>query len=217
MDASTEPSPLVGLFGTPDDNTLDYLSSLSEFLGDGDNSQIPPAQVNFLFTQPSLSLNPPPQLIGYTPIEQFPSEHQLISPDWPARLPQPTLLRHLVDTFFNCYTHAHHLLHRPTFMASLALSPKSPDFPHAALLHAICAYASIFSYLVDSPPMPNLESFTGDVIFGDRRNRRSGGPDTFSDQQIRWSKQARDEATSMGFNLNECAQGQFIDTCKRDF
>ncbi|KAF8609822.1 hypothetical protein BDV93DRAFT_518584 [Ceratobasidium sp. AG-I] len=210
VDASTEPSPLVGLFGTPVDNTLDYLT---EFLGDGNNSQTPPARVDFLFSQPSLPLNPPPQLIGYTPnaSEQVSPEYQLISPDWPARLPQPNLLRHLVDTFFSCYNNAHYLLHRPTFMASLALSPRSPKFPHVALLHAICAYASIFSYLVDSPPMTDMERFTGDVIFGDRRNRRNGGTDTFSDQQIRWSKQARDEATSMGFNLKECTQAIMIE------
>lgn len=200
---------MVDPFGTPVDNTFNYLIGITELFGD--NSQTTDGGLGALLSQP---LDSPPQFIGYAPNgpEQPLPEQQLLLHDWPARLPEPALLRHLVDTFFNCYNHAHYLLHRPTFIASLALSPRSANFPHVSLLHAICAYASIFSYLVDSPPMPNLENYGGDVIFGDRRNRRNGVTDTFADQQIRWSKQAREEATSMGFNLKECAQGQLFVT-----
>lgn len=209
-DLPTEFEPSGDLFQTPGDNTLDYLIGITEFIGD--NSQTTPGDLDILFSQPSVPLNPPPQLIGHIPsdFELLPSEQQLLPHDWPARLPPPALLRHLVDTFFSCYPHSYYLLHRPTFMASLALSPRSSKFPYVALLHAICAYASVFSYLVDSPPMPDLENYSGDVIFGKRRNKHNGVLDTFADQQARCSKQAREEATRMGFNLKECMQGWLL-------
>ncbi|KAF8609823.1 hypothetical protein BDV93DRAFT_154731 [Ceratobasidium sp. AG-I] len=211
VDVLTELGTLVEPFGNPMDNTLGYLTSATEFFGD--NSQTPLDSLNLLFSQSSQPLNPPPQLIGYTPnaFEQLPSEQQLVSPDWPTRLPQPALLRHLVDTFFNCYTHSRYLLHQSTFMASLALSPRSPKFPPVALLHAICAYASVFSYLVDSPPMPDLADYGGDIIFGDPRNKRNRVSDTFADQQIRWSKRTREEDAALGFNLKECMQALIVE------
>lgn len=133
---------------------------------------------------------------------------QLLRSDWPSHLPQPDLLYHLVDIFFNCYPHARYLLHRPSFMTSLMLSPKSPKFPHVSLLHAICAYAGVFSYLVDPPPTPDLEKVDKDFIFGDRRQGEYTGRDeSFAEQHARWSKETCEEATARGFNLLECTQG----------
>jgi hypothetical protein len=37
------------------------------------------------------------------------------------------------------------MLHRPTLLRNLDYPPTHPDFPHAALLHAICATASRFT------------------------------------------------------------------------
>lgn len=129
------------------------------------------------------------------------ANQQIMWSDWPARLPPPDLMHHLIDVFFTCYPQAHYLLHRPTFMASLAYSPKSPAFPHVTLLHAICAYASIFSYRVETPPT----SLVGGV-FPDGKNRPD---DSFAEKHVRWSRQARDEATSVGANLIECTQGAY--------
>ena len=56
-----------------------------------------------------------------------------------------------VDVFFTWQPNAHRLLHRPTFMTRLAYRPTHAEFPHASLIHAICAYASIFSPLVRNP------------------------------------------------------------------
>lgn len=138
---------------------------------------------------------------------------QLLRSDWPTRLPQPDLLYHLVDVFFNCYPHARYLLHRPSFMISLTLSPKSPKFPHVSLLHAICAYAGVFSYLLEPPPTPDLEKVDKDFIFGDRRQGEYTRRDeSFAEQHARWSKETRDEATAMGFNLLECTQALVIIT-----
>jgi hypothetical protein len=185
----SEPSLSVSMSELSEDDLSQYLPTISESLL---NSQMQPPSHALISTQ-SLPL---------------PNQHlqQLVWADWPPRLPPPDLMHHLVEMFFGCYAHAHYLLHRPSFMASLALSPKSPKFPHVSLLHAICAYASMFSYLVDSPPMPNLDKTRGDVIFGDRRNVGGSTMETFADRHARWSKETRDEATALGFNLLECTQ-----------
>ncbi|CUA76885.1 Glutamate-ammonia-ligase adenylyltransferase [Rhizoctonia solani] len=134
------------------------------------------------------------------------STQQIIPHDWPSRLPAPDLLHHLIDVFFTCYPLAHYLLHRPTFMASLLLPPRSPAFPHSSLLHAICAYASIFSFRVHTPsfvpesgPFPRIDP----EVLRDRDN-------SFAEKHVRWSRQARDDATSVGSNLIECTQSLVI-------
>src|SRR5689334_12110435 len=37
------------------------------------------------------------------------------------------------------------MLHRPTLLSNLNYPPTHPDFPHPALLHAICATSSRFT------------------------------------------------------------------------
>ncbi|KAG8929574.1 hypothetical protein FRC01_004108 [Tulasnella sp. 417] len=81
----------------------------------------------------------------------------VLHPSWPLYLPPPALLNHLVDTFFACVPHAGKLLHRTKFLASLEQSPDSPDFPLPALLHAICALASIYTSVIDGPRLPPID------------------------------------------------------------
>lgn len=133
-------------------------------------------------------------------------DQRLIPHDWPARLPAPDLLHHLIDLFFTCHPHAHYLLHRPTFMASLTFPPKSPAFPHSSLLHAICAYASVFSYRVHTPAIDPQGG-----VFPDRNSNENRELDnSFAEKHVRWSRQARDDATSIGNNLIECTQSLVI-------
>ncbi|CAE6497845.1 unnamed protein product, partial [Rhizoctonia solani] len=154
------------------------------------------------------------------PLEQFSAIHELPTTDspssystqlvisgWPVRLPKPDLFHHLVDVFFTCYPHAHYILHRPSFMLSLSLPPKSPDFPHSSLLHAICAYAGVFSYLIKPPSAGNLEKIYRDFIFGDRR-RPDPREESFAEMHANWAEEATSQASSMGFNLLECMQAQ---------
>ncbi|CAE6449866.1 unnamed protein product [Rhizoctonia solani] len=138
-----------------------------------------------------------------------PHGQQLVLSGWPTRLPKPDLVHHLVDVFFSCYPHAHYIIHRSSFMLSLSLSPKSPDFPHVSLLHAICAYAGIFSYLIEPPPVGDLDKIYHDFIFGDRR-RPESREESFAEMHARWAKETGDQATAMGFNLFECLQAQVI-------
>jgi hypothetical protein len=145
---------------------------------------------------PFLPTSPPSaQITAYSPND---GNRQLMWGDWPSRLPSPDLLHHLIDLFFTCHPHAHYLLHRPTFMASLTYPPKSPAFPHVSLLHSICAYSSVFSPRVETPPI-NMKG----GIFPDGKRKTE---DSFAERHVRWSRQARDEATSVGANLVECTQ-----------
>ncbi|CEL54794.1 hypothetical protein RSOLAG1IB_07328 [Rhizoctonia solani AG-1 IB] len=188
-------------------------------------------------TQPSTSINPleTPRAnylldstantnpLVFLPLEQFngvsglqttephpgDSEQQLVISGWPTRLPKPDLFYHLVDVFFTCYPHANYLIHRPSFMLSLALSPKSLGFPHVSLLHAICAYAGVFSYLIEPPPAGDLEKIYRDFIFGELR-RPDSRKRTFAEMHAEWADEAICQATAMGFNMLECLQAQVI-------
>lgn len=97
------------------------------------------------FQRPSSSFNSPNS-------SRFPAE--LVQTGYPSTLPSPTLLEHLVEVFFACVPHASHLIHRPSFLASLVEPPTSPNFPSTALLHAICAMASLHTTVPGIRPIP---------------------------------------------------------------
>ncbi|KIO25598.1 hypothetical protein M407DRAFT_25078 [Tulasnella calospora MUT 4182] len=67
---------------------------------------------------------------------------EVVRGGWNPDLPEPRLLNHLVTLYFSRDTCASRILHRPTFLLAMSLPPTHPDFPHPALLHAICASAS---------------------------------------------------------------------------
>ena len=71
-----------------------------------------------------------------------------------------------VDAFFSCEVNARHLFHVPTFRASLALPPSHAQFPHTAVLHAICAVGSLYSAAIPPAPMPNFDVMpAGNCLF----------------------------------------------------
>lgn len=72
----------------------------------------------------------------------------ILWPGWPPTLPSPSMLEHLVETFFTMTPSVPRVLHRQSFLARLALPPSHPEFPQRALLHAICAAASRYSAAV---------------------------------------------------------------------
>ncbi|KAF5355639.1 hypothetical protein D9756_003845 [Leucocoprinus leucothites] len=69
----------------------------------------------------------------------------LLFSGWNPDLPDPNTLNHYVDVFFRCDPCGSRVLHQPSFLASMRLSPRDPGFPHSAILHAICAAASRWS------------------------------------------------------------------------
>lgn len=70
---------------------------------------------------------------------------ELLFLGWNPDLPDPGTLNHFIDIFFRCDPCGSRILHRTSFLASMHLSPRDPGFPHAAILHAICASASRWS------------------------------------------------------------------------
>ncbi|RPD64963.1 hypothetical protein L226DRAFT_528244 [Lentinus tigrinus ALCF2SS1-7] len=61
---------------------------------------------------------------------------------WDPDLPDPDTLDHYIEVFFNCDPCGSRVLHKPSFLASMHLHPKDENYPHPAILHAICASAS---------------------------------------------------------------------------
>lgn len=66
----------------------------------------------------------------------------LLFSGWNPDLPEPSVLDHYIDVFFKCDPCGSRVLHKPSFLKAMKLTPKDPDFPHSAILHAICASAS---------------------------------------------------------------------------
>ncbi|GFZ45511.1 hypothetical protein JCM24511_03237 [Saitozyma sp. JCM 24511] len=81
----------------------------------------------------------------------------MIPLNWPRNLPAPFLLEHLIETFFNCAPQVSRMFHRPSLMTRIKLPPAHADFPHASVLHAICAVASTHTAWVNSLPPEALE------------------------------------------------------------
>ncbi|KDN46505.1 LOW QUALITY PROTEIN: hypothetical protein RSAG8_04158, partial [Rhizoctonia solani AG-8 WAC10335] len=98
--------------------------------------------------QPAFNLGPGPELSAIVP-------HS-----WPEELPEPYVLNHLVRTFFASHALAPHLLHRPTFLARLALPPTHAAFPAPSLLHAISAVGALYA----PQPGPALDFDSGPIV-----------------------------------------------------
>ncbi len=65
------------------------------------------------------------------------------------------------------------VIHRATFTARLALPPTHTNFPHTALLHAICAVAARFSAAVYTAPVEEVVLTTDRALAG-LTTRKSG-------------------------------------------
>lgn len=137
---------------------------------------------------------------------------EVIWPNYPPGLPNPDLLRHLVEVFFVFHPHANRVLHYPSFMASLLLSPSHPKFPSTPILHAICALGSLYTAAVTSPPLPNFAEVDPDEIFTSRIRVKDSRPDSFAEQQAKYARERADYYESIGDKLFETIQGKLADS-----
>lgn len=69
---------------------------------------------------------------------------QIFYPAWPPSLPQPTIVNHLISIFFRRAIVPSSFINQSRLLAALLLPPSHPEFPHPALIHAICAFACVF-------------------------------------------------------------------------
>jgi hypothetical protein len=71
--------------------------------------------------------------------------------------PDPGMLTNSIDVFFTHAPLMPRMIHRPSLMSRLRLPPTHPRFPHASLLHSICAFASTLTAWVTSIPPEMLQ------------------------------------------------------------
>ncbi|KAJ6519924.1 hypothetical protein C8R45DRAFT_953273 [Mycena sanguinolenta] len=135
---------------------------------------------------------------------------EIVWPNYPPGLPNPDLLRHLVEVFFVFHPHANRVLHYPSFMASLMLSPSHPRFPATPTLHAICALGSLYTAAVTSPPHPDYSKVALDEIFSARHRLKEARPDSFAEQQAKYARETADHLESIGDRLFELLQARTI-------
>ncbi|KAG8892315.1 hypothetical protein FRC01_014232, partial [Tulasnella sp. 417] len=156
---------------------------------------------------------------------------QVTHHNWPLNIPPPDILYHLVETFFSSVPLATRLIHRPSFMANLQKVPTSPDFPHVALLHAICGIASLFSPIIRDTPAADLDplngataSFNSGILYRKFGNNDQGpryfpkkledivGEDEsgFGGSHIRWASAAFRLAMQNGDRLIQLMQAGII-------
>ncbi|EIW72570.1 hypothetical protein TREMEDRAFT_36788, partial [Tremella mesenterica DSM 1558] len=136
--------------------SLSEKSSLKQSYSGGGNiwSNEP---VSFIDNQQNWDGGIPP--LALPPVDPTGFENLFLVPTgWPRNLPSPFLLEHLVETFFTHVPQLPRMLHRASFLPRIQLPPTNPNFPDAALLHAICARASLHTAWVNSIPPEQVES-----------------------------------------------------------
>lgn len=139
-----------------------------------------------------------------------PQASQITWPNWPQKLPDPELLRHLIEVFFVFHPHANRVFHASSFLANLSLAPNHPRFPATCVLHAICAMASFYTAAVTSPPLPDLNRVQADEIFQARNRVRENRPDSFAEEQAKYAKEEADKLEVLGEDLFQMLQARVI-------
>ncbi|PPQ85887.1 hypothetical protein CVT25_015829 [Psilocybe cyanescens] len=131
-------------------------------------------------------------------------------PNWPPSLPDPELLRHLIDVFFVFHPHASRMFHAPSFMHSISLPPNHPKFPSLPVLHAICAIGSLYTAAVTSPPLPNFDEISPDEIFLEKLRLKEPRPDSFAEKHARLAKESAERLNTLGQDLFQVLQANII-------
>lgn len=140
---------------------------------------------------------------------------EIIWPGWPRRLPAPAMLDHLITTFFSTVPSISRLLNERHMTARLALPPQHVDFPHAALLHMICAVAGRFTAAVrvdttvECMRKHNAEFNRVPQAWDPPAEQEIEAITDFSEQQARWGIRAmRKEGLLRGRAWLEIVQAQ---------
>lgn len=76
----------------------------------------------------------------------------------------PPILTSRIETFFNCVPQIPRMIHKGNLFYRVRLPPTHKDFPHASLLHAICAIAATHTAWVNSIPPEKVEETTTRAI-----------------------------------------------------
>lgn len=127
----------------------------------------------------------------------------LFWPGWPPNLPEPNIVHDLVESFFDLVPNLPRLLHRARFLARLALPPTHSNFPHPALLHAICSSASTWC-----SPAIYEKSYSGKT--GNGFDLKGAPKGSFGIQQSAFAKIAVQEGLDTGNRLFDVVRAMII-------
>jgi hypothetical protein len=174
------------------------------------NFQDPGTYINRPTSHPNTTAPLNNALVPTSYVSPVANELGVVWPNWPPGLPEPDLLRHLVDVFFVFHPHANRLFHSATFMTALSLPPTHPKFPAAPVLHALCAMGSLYTAAVTSPPLPNFDQVEPDEIFQTKVRLRENRPDSFAEQQAKLAQQTADHLESIGENMFQVLQARVM-------
>ncbi|KAH8120305.1 hypothetical protein DFH11DRAFT_1559424 [Phellopilus nigrolimitatus] len=207
--ASTTPSASTGSLGKPYNvsQNAPFISNAAPF-----HQTFPSIPTSPLIPAHISPVNTPPQN-GITSNGSQPGFNyatQVLWPNWPHDLPPLELLQHLVEVFFAFHPHSNRMFHGPSFLASLSLPPSHSEFPHIAILHAVCAVGSFYTIAVPPPPLPNFAETPADDLFQTAYKRRKAMPDSFGELHAKFATLAIDESTVLGERLFECQQATTI-------
>jgi len=122
-----------------------------------------------------------------------------------------------VHTFFNVVPSISRILHRQTFLARLELPPTHRNFPHTALLHAICAVTARYTAAVHTISVEETVRRTNEEIRGNIRRPQGMSADEeaatqecFGDRHARFTLLEMQIGHVTGRRMLEIAQAQVI-------
>ncbi|ORX39776.1 hypothetical protein BD324DRAFT_233779 [Kockovaella imperatae] len=129
----------------------------------------------------------------------------LFWPGWPASLPEPHIVNDLVEAFFDLVPNIPRLLHRSRFLARLALPPTHPNFPHPAMIHAICASAASWC----SPDIyQKSRILQTQTVMGEKPDPRASM--SFALKQAAYGKEAVQDGLNTGNRLFDVVRAMII-------
>lgn len=109
-----------------------------------------------------------------------------------------------IESFFSLVPNLPRMMHRPRLLARMALPPTHQNFPHPALLHAICSCASLWC----APAVYAQSTTVNDNPFLRPSSEKWGKPTitlptnmSFSAQQAELAKELIQEGLTTGHKL----------------
>ncbi|WWC69552.1 uncharacterized protein I206_103494 [Kwoniella pini CBS 10737] len=136
------PESITGIVepGTKDDGPWKVVESIETVFAAGAN---PSSQPNFGGdTNMDTEINLDGLQAGLDAAMQQQLLMDLFWPGWPINLPEPNVVNDLIEAFFDLVPNLPRVLHRARFLSRMALPPTHSNFPHPALIHAVCAAAA---------------------------------------------------------------------------
>ncbi|WVQ75984.1 hypothetical protein IAR50_005620 [Cryptococcus sp. DSM 104548] len=155
-----------------------------------------PGDDDFLDVLPSLERQASRSAPVVNEAKEESMDQWLMWPTWPSSLPSPILVNHLVDVFFTMVPSISRTIHRTSLLTRLSFPPTHSEFPHLALIHAICAVASRHSAAINTRTVQeNIAKMAQDVKKG---NGGKGDVVDLEDEQCFSEQQAICASHAMG-------------------